>query len=84
MISFSRLKSHYVQHGYLKRASCCVMMLEGQIVSSVLSTRLCRWEWSIGCGCCTFICPAKRKLSQSITAAKNHVLAEKKARAKKA
>ncbi|MBQ3935319.1 MAG: electron transport complex subunit RsxC [Clostridia bacterium] len=38
----------------------------------------------IGCGCCTFICPAKRKLSQSITAAKNHVLAEKKARAKKA
>lgn len=32
----------------------------------------------IGCGCCTYICPAKRKLSQSITAAKNHILAEKK------
>ena len=31
------------------------MMLEGQIVCSVLSTRLCRWEWSIGCGCCILL-----------------------------
>ena len=38
----------------------------------------------ISCGCCTYICPAKRRLSQSITAAKNHVIAEKrKAAAKK-
>ncbi len=32
----------------------------------------------ISCGCCTYICPAKRRLSQAITAAKNHIIAEKK------
>ena len=37
----------------------------------------------IGCGCCTYICPARRKISQSITAAKNHILAEKKRAAMK-
>lgn len=32
----------------------------------------------IGCGCCTYICPARRRLSQSISVAKRHVMAEKK------
>lgn len=37
----------------------------------------------IGCGCCTYICPARRRISQSISVAKRHVLAQKKANAKK-
>ena len=37
----------------------------------------------IGCGSCTYICPAKRRLSQSITAAKRQVLADKRAAAQK-
>ena len=37
----------------------------------------------IGCGCCTYICPARRRLSQSISVAKRHVLAEKKKAAAK-
>ena len=37
----------------------------------------------IGCGCCTFTCPAKRRLSQSITMTKRYVLAEKKKGASK-
>ena len=32
----------------------------------------------IGCGCCTYVCPARRRLSQTITMAKRYVLAEKK------
>lgn len=32
----------------------------------------------IGCGSCTFICPARRRISQSISVAKRQVLADKK------
>ena len=35
----------------------------------------------IGCGSCTYICPSKRRLSPSITAAKQRIIAEKKRKA---
>ena len=37
----------------------------------------------IGCGCCTYICPAKRRISQSIAIAKRQVIIERKAGRKK-
>jgi electron transport complex protein RnfC len=35
-----------------------------------------------GCGCCSFVCPAKIGLAQKILQTKNTILASKKAKAK--
>ena len=66
----------------------CVEVCPGRVVPSLLADCAIHYDFDrfeknnglecCECGCCSYICPAKRPLTQAIKSARKMVLAEKK------